>query len=102
MYVCLVPTSIQVAVINEPKYKKNKHEIFIFVMFFFWRKRFLSLKVIKDGFSAEKKTANCAESKKVQAGDVSYEENSAAASLHARLEIDGISAEKSQLQAMVS
>lgn len=60
------------------------------------------MKVIKDGFSAEKKTANCAESKMVQAGDVSYEENSAAASSHARLEIDGISAEKSQLQAMVS
>ncbi|KAI4461552.1 sarm1 [Holotrichia oblita] len=61
---------------------------------------FKTSKVIKDGFSAEKKTANCAESKKVQAGDVSYEENSAAASSHARLEIDGISAEKSQLQAM--
>ncbi|XP_022916162.1 NAD(+) hydrolase sarm1 isoform X2 [Onthophagus taurus] len=57
-------------------------------------------KVVKDGFSAEKKSANCAELKRVQAGDVSYEENSAAASSHARLEVDGISAEKSQVQAM--
>ena len=57
---------------------------------------------MKDGFSAEKKSTNSAEMKRVQTGDVSYEENSAAVASHARLEIDGISAEKSQLKAMVS
>lgn len=58
--------------------------------------------MVKDGFSAEKESANCAEMKKLQAGDVSYEENSAAAATRARLEIDGISAEKSQITAKVS
>lgn len=58
--------------------------------------------MVKDGFSAEKASANCAEIKRVQAGDLSYEENSAAAASHARLEIDGVSAEKSQVQAKVS
>lgn len=60
---------------------------------------FKKTKVVKDGFSTEKESANCAEMKKLQAGDVSYEENSAAAATRARLEIDGISAEKSQLTA---
>ncbi|XP_018575801.1 uncharacterized protein LOC108914458, partial [Anoplophora glabripennis] len=60
---------------------------------------FKKTKVVKDGFSTEKESANCAEMKKLQAGDVSYEANSAAAATRARLEIDGISAEKSQLTA---
>ncbi|XP_044267301.1 NAD(+) hydrolase sarm1 isoform X2 [Tribolium madens] len=60
---------------------------------------FKKTKVVKDGISAEKESAKCAEMKKIQAGDVSYEENSAAASSRARLEIDGISAEKSQMKA---
>ncbi|KAG5877939.1 hypothetical protein JTB14_005138 [Gonioctena quinquepunctata] len=55
--------------------------------------------VTKDGMSAEKESAKVAESKKIQAGDVSYEENSAAAAIRARLEIDGVSAEKSLLTA---
>ncbi|XP_023021825.2 sterile alpha and Armadillo motif isoform X5 [Leptinotarsa decemlineata] len=55
--------------------------------------------VMKDGMSAEKESAKVAESKKIQAGDLSYEENSAAAATRARLEIDGVSAEKSQLTA---
>lgn len=56
---------------------------------------------MKDGFSAEKSSANCAELKRMQAGEVSYQENSAAAATHARLEIDGVSAEKSHLLAKV-
>lgn len=39
--------------------------------------------------------------KRVQAGDVSYQENSSAAASHAKLEIDGVSAEKSLVQAQV-
>lgn len=58
---------------------------------------FKKTKVITDGYSAEKESANCAEMKKLQAGDVSYEENSAAAASRARLEVDGVSAEKSLL-----
>lgn len=54
-----------------------------------------------DGFSAQKESAKRAEIKKLQAGDLSYEENSAAAATRARLEIDGVSAEKSQLKAKV-
>ena len=56
---------------------------------------------MKDGFSAEKESAKCAEMKKIQAGDLSYEENSAAAASRARLEVDGVSAEKSQMKAKV-
>ncbi|XP_031338896.1 sterile alpha and TIR motif-containing protein 1 isoform X2 [Photinus pyralis] len=60
---------------------------------------FKASKVVKDGFSAEKASANCAEVKRMQAGELSYQENSAAAASHARLEIDGVSAEKSHLHA---
>ncbi|KAF5298204.1 hypothetical protein FQA39_LY02628 [Lamprigera yunnana] len=60
---------------------------------------FKTSKVIKDGFSAEKASANCAEVKRMQAGELSYQENSAAAASHARLEIDGVSAEKSHVHA---
>ncbi|KAF5306190.1 hypothetical protein FQR65_LT07467 [Abscondita terminalis] len=60
---------------------------------------FKTSKVVKDGFSAEKASANCAEVKRVQAGEMSYQENSAAAATHARLEIDGVSAEKSHVHA---
>lgn len=58
--------------------------------------------MVKDGLTAEKASANCAELKRVQAGDVSYEEAKAAAASRARLELDGVSAEKSQVQAKVS
>lgn len=57
--------------------------------------------VVKDGFSAEKESANRAELKRVQAGDVSYEEAKAAAACRARLEVDGVAAEKSQIHAKV-
>ncbi|CAH0554540.1 unnamed protein product [Brassicogethes aeneus] len=60
---------------------------------------FKKTKVIKDGLCAEKESANCEEMKKIQAGDVSYEENSAAAASRARLEVDGVSAEKSLVTA---
>lgn len=58
--------------------------------------------MIKDGLTAEKESAKVAESKKLQTGDLTYEENKAAAATTARLEIDGISAEKSQIKAKVS
>uniref|UniRef100_A0AAR5Q0R0 Sterile alpha and TIR motif-containing protein 1 n=1 Tax=Dendroctonus ponderosae TaxID=77166 RepID=A0AAR5Q0R0_DENPD len=56
-------------------------------------------KVVKDGVTAEKESANVAESKRLHAGDVTYEENKAAAAIKARVEIDGISAEKSHIKA---
>ncbi|XP_076253318.1 sterile alpha and armadillo motif isoform X11 [Rhynchophorus ferrugineus] len=56
-------------------------------------------KVIKDGLTAEKESTKVAEMKKIQAGDLTYEENKAAAATTARLEIDGISAQKSQIKA---
>lgn len=56
-------------------------------------------KVIKDGLTAEKESSKVAEMKKIQAGDLTYEENKAAAATTARLDIDGISAEKSQIKA---
>lgn len=40
--------------------------------------------------------------KRVQAGDVSYQEKSSANASHAKLNIDGVSAEKSLVQAQVS
>ncbi|VEN55934.1 unnamed protein product [Callosobruchus maculatus] len=53
-----------------------------------------SIQVLKDGISAEKESAKCADMKKLQTGDVSYEENRAAAAIRAKLEMDGVSAEK--------
>lgn len=58
--------------------------------------------VVKDGFSAEKESANHAEMKTVKAGDVSYAEAQATAARRARLEIDGVTAEKNQIHAKVS
>ncbi|XP_050304801.1 NAD(+) hydrolase sarm1 isoform X3 [Anthonomus grandis grandis] len=60
---------------------------------------FKKTKVIKDGLTAEKESAKVAESKKLQTGDLTYEESKAAAATKARMEIDGISAEKSQIKA---
>lgn len=61
-----------------------------------------SLQVVKDGFSAEKAIANTAEMRALQAGDVSYKEQSAASAARARVEMDGVSAEKSIAAARVS
>ncbi|KAK2581225.1 hypothetical protein KPH14_008022 [Odynerus spinipes] len=52
-------------------------------------------KVVTDGFSAEKATANSAKMRALQTGDVSYKEQSAATAARARVEMDGVSAEKS-------
>lgn len=40
--------------------------------------------------------------KRVQTADLSYEENSNAVAKHARLEVDGVTAEKSLVKAKVS
>jgi len=45
-------------------------------------------------YSAEQASANAAEMKRVQAGDVTYEENSHAAALKEKVEMDGVTAEK--------
>lgn len=58
--------------------------------------------MVTDGFSAEKATANSAEMRALQAGDVSYKEQSAATAARARVELDGVSAEKSVASARVS
>lgn len=61
-----------------------------------------STKVITDSFSAEKATSNTVEMKRLQAGDVNYQEKSAAAAMRARLDIEGNTAEKSQLHKKVN
>lgn len=61
-----------------------------------------STKVVTDSFSAEKATANATEMKRLQAGDVNYQEQSAVAGMRARIDMEGISAEKSQLLKQVS
>lgn len=53
------------------------------------------MKMITDQFSAEQALANSSEMKRIQAGEVSYQEQSAAQAVRARLDMDGISAEKS-------
>ncbi|XP_066246815.1 NAD(+) hydrolase sarm1 isoform X2 [Euwallacea similis] len=60
---------------------------------------FVKTKVIQDGLTAEKESANMAQSKKLQTGDMTFEERKAAAAHTARLEMDGISAEKRQIKA---
>lgn len=59
-------------------------------------------KVVTDKFSAQKATANSVELKSLQAGDVNYQEKTAAAAMKARVDMNGMSAEKSQLQKKVS
>lgn len=54
-----------------------------------------STKTVMDGVTAEQATANSAELKRIQTSDLSYQEQSAAAAMRARLDIDGVSAEKS-------
>lgn len=62
----------------------------------------VNFQVVTDGFSAEKATANSAEMRALQTGDVSYKEQSAATAARARVELDGVSAEKSVAAARVS
>ncbi|CAL8120493.1 unnamed protein product [Orchesella dallaii] len=53
-----------------------------------------STKFTRGNFSTEQNSANAAEMKRVQTGDVSYEEKSSAQALRHKVEIDGITAEK--------
>lgn len=59
-------------------------------------------KLVTDGFSSEQATANSTELKRVQTGEMSYHEQSAASAVRARLEMDGVSAEKSVALKQVS
>jgi hypothetical protein len=59
-------------------------------------------KVVTDGFSSEQAMANSTEMKRVHTGEMSYQEQCAAAAVRARLEMDGISAEKSMALKQVS
>lgn len=59
-------------------------------------------KVVTDGFSSEQAMANSTEMKRVRAGEMSYQEQSAAAAVRARLEMEGMSAEKSMAVKQVS
>lgn len=65
-------------------------------------KSLCSSQVVKDGLTAEKASAKVAEMKRMQAGDVSYEENSDAVASHATLEVGGVKAEKSLVKAKVT
>lgn len=60
------------------------------------------MKMITDQFSTEQALANSSEMKRIQAGEVSYQEQSAAQAVRARLDMDGISAEKSLAMKQVS
>ena len=51
-------------------------------------------KVITDGFSSEQATSNSAEMKRVQAGNVEYQEAKAAAATRNRMEMDGVKTEE--------
>lgn len=53
-----------------------------------------SSKFRSGNYSTEQATANAAEMKRVKAGDVTYEENAHAAAIKAKVEVDGITAEK--------
>lgn len=59
-------------------------------------------KVVTDGFSREQASSNSAELKRVQAGDVQYEEKKAAAAVMDRLEIDGVKTEQNAAMLKVS
>uniref|UniRef100_A0A182PUW4 Uncharacterized protein n=1 Tax=Anopheles epiroticus TaxID=199890 RepID=A0A182PUW4_9DIPT len=51
-------------------------------------------KVTTDGFSSEQATINSAESKKLQAGELQYQEQAALAAMSSRMEVDGVTAEE--------
>uniref|UniRef100_A0A182LY67 Uncharacterized protein n=1 Tax=Anopheles culicifacies TaxID=139723 RepID=A0A182LY67_9DIPT len=51
-------------------------------------------KVTTDGFSSEQATINSAESKKMQAGELQYQEQAALAAMRSRLEMNGVTAEE--------
>uniref|UniRef100_A0A182WMD7 ADP-ribosyl cyclase/cyclic ADP-ribose hydrolase n=1 Tax=Anopheles minimus TaxID=112268 RepID=A0A182WMD7_9DIPT len=51
-------------------------------------------KVTTDGFSSEQATINSAESKKMQAGELQYQEQAALAAMSSRMEMNGVTAEE--------
>ncbi|KAI9588165.1 hypothetical protein GQX74_004011 [Glossina fuscipes] len=51
-------------------------------------------KFVTDGFSSEQATSNLAESKRLQAGDIDFQQATAAAATRNRLEVDGVKAEE--------
>lgn len=61
-----------------------------------------STKITTDGYSSEEATANASHSRRLQAGDLHYEESGQAAAMKARLEMDGITAEKAAAVKQVS
>lgn len=60
------------------------------------------VKVVTDQFSSEQETANSEERRRVQTGEVTYQEQHAAQAHRARLELDGVTAEKSLNSKQVS
>ncbi|KAL1132187.1 hypothetical protein AAG570_010144 [Ranatra chinensis] len=52
-------------------------------------------KVVTDAFCAQQASANTAEMKRLQAGEITYQQNTAQSQMRARLEMDALSAEKS-------
>jgi hypothetical protein len=54
-----------------------------------------STKIRSGNFSAEQSSANAAQMKRVQTGDVKYEEKQSAQAIRHKVEMDGITAEKS-------
>lgn len=59
-------------------------------------------KVTTDGFSSEQATSNSSEMKHLQAGDVDYREETAAAAVRKKIEVDGITAEQNAAAIKVS
>ncbi|XP_046807204.1 NAD(+) hydrolase sarm1-like [Lucilia cuprina] len=51
-------------------------------------------KVVADGFSSEQATSNLAESKRLQTGDIDYQQAKAAAASRNRMEVDGVKTEE--------
>lgn len=60
------------------------------------------VKVVTDQFSSEQETANSEERRRVQTGEVTYQEQHAAQAHRARLELDGVTAENSLNSKQVS
>ncbi|KAI8041238.1 hypothetical protein M5D96_005492 [Drosophila gunungcola] len=51
-------------------------------------------KVVTDGFSSEQATSNSAEMKRLQTGDIDYQESKGASAMRNRLEMDGVKTEE--------
>lgn len=60
------------------------------------------MKVVTDSFTSDQALANAGEVKRVQTSDISYQEQTAASALRSRLEIEGVTAEKTIASKQVS